>query len=159
MGEVKELFNLVDVGIFIQSLGWILLVLVTVIQKIAPEGKKPWSILFSFIGKEINKEMLDNQSLFAKKLEELDEKLVRANDSIEEVKATAAKVRIQRFVDDLTEGKNVEKDRFIQVFEDIKCYSDYCKEHRKFDTPMMESVTRFIMEQYDKKLRSNDFLH
>lgn len=103
--------------------------------------------------------MLDNQSLFSKKLEELDEKLVRANDSIEEVKATAAKVRIQRFGDDLTEGKNVEKDRFIQVFEDIKCYSDYCKEHRKFDTPMMESVTRFIMEQYDKKLRSNDFLH
>ena len=51
MIDFNAFFSLVDFGVIIQSLGWISLAIITFVEKFGPKDKKPWTALFTFIGK------------------------------------------------------------------------------------------------------------
>ena len=137
MIDFSAFFSLVDFGVIVQSLGWLFLGFITLVEKFAPKDKKPWTALFTFIGKLITKEVAE---------------------SVEETRAIAARVRILRFGDELLEGRLHSKDTFDQTLLDIDNYEKYCKNHENFKNHVTEETVALIKEKYRIRLRKNDFI-
>ena len=175
MIDFNALFSLMDVNTVLTSFCWITVAIFTVAQKYAPKGKKPWSIILSFIGREINadiiqaqKEMSDRINTLDKKLESiqqdmsdridaLDEKIVNTDKKLDKNVAISARVRILRFGDELQEDKRLSKGRFDQALADINSYDEYCAKHSDFKNGVTEPTSSFIKEQYQERLRMHDF--
>jgi len=150
-------FSLVDFGVIIQSLGWIFLAIITFIEKFGPKDKKPWTMLFTFIGKLITKDFAESQNKLIERMDSLGAEIKEVARSVDETRAIAARVRILRFGDELLEGRTHSKDTFDQTLLDIDNYERYCKEHAEFKNHVPESTSAFIQEQYQERLRKHDF--
>ena len=157
MIDFNAFFSLVDVGVIIQSLGWIFLAIITFVEKVAPKGKKPWTMLFTFIGKLITKDFAESQKKLIERMDSLSLEVKEVARSVDETRAIAARVRILRFGDELLEGRTHSKDTFDQTLLDIDNYERYCKEHAEFKNHVTESTSAFIQEQYRERLRKHDF--
>ena len=154
MIDFNAFFSLVDFGVIIQSLGWIFLAVITFVEKVAPKGKKPWTMLFTFIGKLI---FAESQNKLIERMDDLSIKIEDVARSVDETRAIAARVRILRFGDELQEGRTHSKDTFDQTLLDIDNYERYCKEHTEFKNHVTEATSAFIQEQYRERLRKHDF--
>lgn len=175
MIDFNAFFSLMDINTVLASLCWITAGIFTLAQKYAPKGKKPWSIILSFIGREINadmiqaqKEMSDRINALDKKLESiqqdmsdridaLDEKIANTDKKLDKNVAISARVRILRFGDELQEEKKPSKGRFDQALADINAYDEYCTNHSDFKNGITEPTSGFIKEQYQERLRKHDF--
>ena len=157
MVDFNAFFSLVDFGVIIQSLGWLFLAIITFVEKVAPKGKKPWTMLFTFIGRLITKEFAESQKALVDRVEVLSDKIEAVAESVEETRAIAARVRILRFGDELQEGRIHSKDTFDQTLLDIDNYERYCKAHAEFKNHVTEATSAFIQEQYQERLRNHDF--
>ena len=175
MIDFNAMLKLVDLNTILASFCWLTVGIFSVGQKFAPQGKKPWSILLSFIGREINaeiiqsqKEMSDRINTLDKKLESiqqdmsdridaLDEKIVNTDKKLDKNVAISARVRILRFGDELQEEKKPSKGRFDQALADINEYEEYCVKHLDFKNGITEPTSGFIKEQYQERLRKHDF--
>ena len=102
MIDFNAFFSLVDFGVIIQSLGWIFLAIITFVEKVAPKGKKPWTMLFTFIGKLITKDFAETQKKLIDRMDSLSLEVKEVARSVDETRAIAARVRILRFGDELT---------------------------------------------------------
>lgn len=157
MIDFNAFFSIVDFGVIIQSLGWIFLGIITFVEKVAPKGKKPWTMLFTFIGKLITKDFAESQKKLIERMDSLSLEVKEVARSVDETRAIAARVRILRFGDELLEGRTHSKDTFDQTLLDIDNYERYCKEHAEFKNHVTESTSAFIQEQYQERLRKHDF--
>lgn len=171
MIDFNALFSLMDVNTVLASLCWITAGIFTLAQKYAPKGKKPWSIILSFIGREINAEIIQSCDELSKRIDGISTELSKTQESIMETKDTinkvqdfeletraiAARVRILRFGDELQEDKKLSKGRFDQALADINSYDKYCAEHSEFKNGVTEPTSTFIKEQYQERLRKHDF--
>lgn len=158
MIDFNALFSLIDVGVIIQSLGWIFLGIITFVEKFGPKDKKPWTALFTFIGKLITKEFSESQKALVDRVDVLSDKIEAVAESVEETRAIAARVRILRFGDELLEGRLHSKDTFDQALLDIDNYERYCKSHENFKNHITEETVAFIQEKYREQLRNNTFI-
>lgn len=159
MVDFNAFFSLVDVGVIIQSLGWIFLAVVTLIEKVAPKDKKPWTAVLTFVGKVLTKEFAESQKELLERVDELSAKIDAVNDSVDETRAISARVRITRFGDELLEGRHHSKDTFDQTMLDIDNYNKFCKTHPAFRNGVTESTSEFIREQYQDRLRNHKFTY
>ena len=171
MIDFNALLNLMDLNTILTSFCWITVAIFTVGQKFAPQGKKPWSIILSFIGREINAEIIQSCDDFSKRIDGINAELTKTQESIAEAKeaikksqnfeletrAIAARVRILRFGDELQEEKKPSKGRFDQALADINAYDEYCAKHSDFKNGVTEPTSTFIKEQYQERLRKYDF--
>ena len=157
MIDFNAFFSLIDVGVIIQSLGWIFLGIITFVEKFGPKDKKPWTALFTFIGKLITKDFAESQKKLIERMDSLSLEVKEVARSVDETRAIAARVRILRFGDELLEGRTHSKDTFDQTLLDIDNYERYCKEHAEFKNHVTESTSAFIQEQYQERLRKHDF--
>lgn len=171
MIDFNALFGLMDLNAILASFFWITAGIFTVAQKYAPKGKKPWSIILSFIGREINAEIVQSCGELSKRIDGINAELSKTQESIAEAKeainksqdfeletrAIAARVRILRFGDELQEDKKLSKGRFDQALADINAYDDYCAKHSEFKNGVTEPTSSFIKEQYQERLRKHDF--
>lgn len=171
MIDFNALFSLMDINTILASLCWITAGIFTLAQKYAPKGKKPWSIILSFIGREINAEIIQSCDDLSKRIDGISTELSKTQESITETKDTinkvqdfeletraiAARVRILRFGDELQEDKKLSKGRFDQALADINSYDKYCAEHSEFKNGVTEPTSTFIKEQYQERLRKHDF--
>ena len=157
MIDFNAFFSLVDLGVIIQSLGWIFLAIITFVEKVAPKGKKPWTMLFTFIGKLITKDFAESQKKLIERMDSLSLEVKEVARSVDETRAIAARVRILRFGDELQEGRMHSKDTFDQTLLDIDNYERYCREHAEFKNHVTEETSAFIQEQYRERLRKHDF--
>lgn len=171
MIDFNALFGLMDLNAILASFFWITAGIFTVAQKYAPKGKKPWSIILSFIGREINAEIIQSCDELSKRIDGVNVELAKTQESIAEAKeainqsqdfeletrAIAARVRILRFGDELQEDKKPSKGRFDQALADINAYDDYCAKHSEFKNGVTEPTSSFIKEQYQERLRKHDF--
>lgn len=157
MIDFNAFFSLVDFGVIIQSLGWIFLAIITFVEKFGPKDKKPWTALFTFIGKLITKDFAESQKKLIERMDSLSLEVKEVARSVDETRAIAARVRILRFGDELLEGRTHSKDTFDQTLLDIDNYERYCKEHAEFKNHVTESTSAFIQEQYQERLRKHDF--
>ena len=171
MIDFNALLNLMDLNTILTSFCWITVAIFTVGQKFAPQGKKPWSIILSFIGREINAEIIQSCDDLSKRIDGINAELTKTQESIAEAKeaikksqnfeletrAIAARVRILRFGDELQEEKKPSKGRFDQALADINAYDEYCAKHSDFKNGVTEPTSTFIKEQYQERLRKYDF--
>ena len=157
MIDFNAFFGLVDFGVIIQSLGWIFLGIITFVEKFGPKDKKPWTALFTFIGKIITKDFAESQNKLIERMDSLGAEIKEVARSVDETRAIAARVRILRFGDELLEGRHHSKDTFDQTLLDIDNYERYCKDHAEFKNHVTESTSAFIQEQYQERLRKHDF--
>ena len=157
MIDFNAFFSLVDFGVIIQSLGWIFLAIITFVEKFGPKDKKPWTALFTFIGKILTKDFAESQNKLIERMDSLSVEIKEVARSVDETRAIAARVRILRFGDELLEGRTHSKDTFDQTLLDIDNYERYCKEHAEFKNHVTESTSAFIQEQYRERLRKHDF--
>ena len=171
MIDFNALLNLMDLNTILASLCWITAGIFTLAQKYAPKGKKPWSIILSFIGREINAEIIQSCDELSKRIDGINAELAKTQESITEAKeaikksqnfeletrAIAARVRILRFGDELQEEKKPSKGRFDQALADINAYDEYCAKHSDFKNGVTEPTSTFIKEQYQERLRKYDF--
>ena len=157
MIDFNAFFSLVDFGVIIQSLGWIFLGIITFVEKFGPKDKKPWTALFTFIGKILTKEFSESQKALVDRVDVLSDKIEAVAESVAETRAIAARVRILRFGDELLEGRLHSKDTFDQALLDIDNYERYCKSHEGFKNHITEETVTFIQEQYRDRLRNHNF--
>lgn len=158
MIDFNAFFSLVDFGVIIQSLGWLFLGFITLVEKFAPKDKKPWTAILTFVGKILTKEFAESQKVLMDKVEVLSLKIEEVAESVEETRAIAARVRILRFGDELLEGRLHSKDTFDQTLLDIDNYEKYCKNHENFKNHVTEETVALIKEKYRIRLRKNDFV-
>lgn len=158
MIDFNAFFSLVDFGVIVQSLGWLFLGAITLIEKFAPKDKKPWTAILTFIGKILTKEFSESQKDLIDKVEVLSLKIEKVAESVEETRAIAARVRILSFGDELLEGRLHSKDTYDQTLLDIDNYEKYCKSHENFKNNVTEETVALIKEKYRIRLRKNDFV-
>ena len=158
MIDFNAFFSLVDFGVIIQSLGWLFLGTITLIEKFAPKDKKPWTAILTFIGKILTREFAESQKALIDKVEVLSLKIEKVAESVEETRAIAARVRILSFGDELLEGRLHSKDTYDQTLLDIDNYEKYCKSHENFKNNVTEETVALIKEKYRIRLRKNDFV-
>lgn len=157
MIDFNAFFSLVDFGVIVQSLGWLFLGGITLVERFAPKDKKPWTAILTFIGKMLTKEFSESQKALMDKVEALSLKVEKVAESVEETRAIAARVRILSFGDELLEGRLHSKDTFDQALLDIDNYERYCKSHENFKNHITEETVAFIQEKYRERLRNNAF--
>jgi hypothetical protein len=159
MIDFNAFFSLVDVGVIIQSLGWIVLAIITFVEKVAPKGKKPWTMLFTFIGKLITKEFSESQKALVDRVDVLSDKIEAVAESVAETRAIAARVRILRFADEIIGKQAHSRESYVQIFTDIDTYDKFCRSHLDFKNHNTVSATRLINDAYDERSRKNDFTY
>lgn len=158
MIDFNAFFSLVDFGVIVQSLGWLFLGTITLIEKFAPKDKKPWTAILTFVGKILTREFSESQKDLIDKVEALSLKIEKVAESVEETRAIAARVRILSFGDELLEGRLHSKDTYDQTLLDIDNYEKYCKSHENFKNNVTEETVALIKEKYRIRLRKNDFV-
>ena len=159
MIDFNAFFSLVDFGVIIQSLGWIFLGIITFVEKFGPKDKKPWTALFTFIGKLITKDFAESQKALMDRVEVLSDKIEAVAESVEETRAIAARVRILRFADEIIGKQAHSRESYVQIFTDIDTYDKFCRSHLDFKNHNTVSATRLINDAYDERSRKNDFTY
>nr|DAR78901.1 MAG TPA: hypothetical protein [Caudoviricetes sp.] len=157
MIDFNTFFSLVDFGVIIQSLGWIFLAIITFVEKFGPKDKKPWTALFTFIGKILTKEFSESQKALVDRVDVLSDKIEAVAESVAETRAIAARVRILRFADEIIGKQAHSRESYVQIFTDIDTYDKFCRSHLDFKNHNTVSATRLINDAYDERSRKNDF--
>ena len=153
MIDFNAFFSLVDFGVIIQSLGWIFLGIITFVEKFGPKDKKPWTALFTFIGKILTKEFSESQKALVDRVDVLSDKIEAVAESVAETRAIAARVRILRFADEII-GKQVHsRESYVQIFTDIDTYDKFCRSHLDFKNHNTVSATRLINDAFVPRMR------
>nr|DAS75562.1 MAG TPA: hypothetical protein [Caudoviricetes sp.] len=155
----EDLAGLVDLNTLLSTLGWAVLGLLTVAEKLAPKEKKPWSALARALGHEMTRDMRERMDGVDKRLSQLSDKLDDVKAFGEETRAIAARVRILRFGDELAAKQRHSKDSFDQALMDINAYDAYCEEHPHFRNHITRTTSDYIMAQYKERLEKHDFTY
>ena len=119
----------------------------SVFVEITPVKINPISFILRWIGKQINKELMDKMNTFEKKVEALEK-----SDAID------CRVRILTFADEIRRGVRHSKETFDQSLSDIDAYERYCAEHPDFLNNRTVAAKAKILEAYSKCMDKNDFL-
>ena len=159
MIDFNAFFSLVDFGVIIQSLGWIVFGIITFVEKFGPKDKKPWTAIFTFIGKLITKDFAESQKTLMDRVEVLSDKIEAVAESVAETRAIAARVRILRFADEIIGKQAHSRESFVQIFADIDTYDRYSRSHLDFKNHNTVSAQKLIADAYDERSRKNDFLY
>lgn len=155
----EDLAGLVDLNTLLSTLGWAVLGLLTVAEKLAPHGKKPWTALARALGSEMTRDMREHMEALDKRLTMLSDKLDEVKVSGEEMRAEDARARILRFGDEIGRGIKHSKDTYDQALMDINAYDAYCDAHPHFRNHVTRTTSDFIMAQYRERLEKHDFTY
>lgn len=139
------------------SSGGALVILMTLVQ-IAPIKINPWSVVGRWIGKVINKEVMDKLGTIeenqANTREALDDH-IRMDD---ERNADLHRVQILRFNRELLHNSlpHTQED-FIEALAEIDFYERYCREHQDYENNRAVLAIQNIKRVYKEKLENHDF--
>lgn len=122
----------------------------TLIQ-ISPIEINPWSALAKWIGRSINREMMDN----VKDMRETIDKHILTDD---ERYAKQCRMRILRFNDEILQGKLHTKEHFDEILDDITEYERYCDTHPNYINNKAVLAIHNIKHVYQDCLAKNSFL-
>ena len=136
----------------------IYLILAMSIIEITPIKINPWSKIFSFIGKLLNKEILDKMAELQNEVSDLDKKMENLEYRFNEKSAVDSRARIIRFGDEVSHGINHSRDNFQMIMRDITQYDQFCKDHPEFINNMTRITSERIEEDYKERDRKGDFL-
>ena len=123
----------------------------TTLIQVAPIRVNPWSALAEWIGRAINKEMMDNVSSMQ---ETLDKHITKDDERY----AKQCRLRILRFNDEILQQKRHTKEHFDEILDDITEYERYCAEHPDYKNNKAVMAIHNVNRVYGECLARNSFL-
>lgn len=106
----------------------------------------PWSA----IGRFINREIIEGQKACNAKVDALSARM-------DESEIKAARMRIQRFADELYSNVEHSKEHFDLILMDITEYNNYCDTHSGFINEKTKVAQEIILDIYEQLLREQKF--
>lgn len=166
--DLTDFFNAIGAGQIVGKCGIAMLVVMTILQ-IAPIKINPWSwlgktirkglnILARNIGRAINGEVINELGNIKTRLDDIETRNLNNDAKMAEDKAKDARRRILRFADEVRSGVRHSEEHFDNVFEDVKYYTTYCKQHEEFENDKVRISIKILNEVYEKCVKENDFL-
>lgn len=138
--------------------GSVTLIVFFSLVEIAPIKWNPISSFFKFLGRAMNKEMIDQLDSIKKEMQEIDKKVNKLDNRIDESSTIQARARILRFGDEVSHGTNHSRDHFQQIFADITSYNNYCHDHPDFQNDMTKITSKRIEDDYIERDKTDNFL-
>lgn len=132
-------------------------VIIAVLMSIVQVSKipvNPWS----WIGKVLNKDLIQEVKKQGKKIEELSQKMGCIENRITESDAKAARYRIIRFDDEVRHQVLHTKEHYDQIIVDIDTYETFCKDNEWFVNNQAHWAIANIRKQYEEHNKDNSFL-
>lgn len=155
---ISELVQIKNFNALLSAAGWVIFLLVSITQKLAPDDKKPWSLLLKSIGKEINKDVIQKQEELQDYIGEIERKLDNHAKMSAANDALMARRRIIKGSDELRVGKEHSEEWFNDILSDIQVYKQYCHDHLDFQNDKATTACERIVETYRHCLDKNNFL-
>ena len=87
------------------------------------------------------------------KVKEIDQKIDRLADKMDENQAILARTHILRFSDELKNGIHHSAEYFRQQLDDCDTYDRYCEEHPKFKNSYTMTANKHIKETFERLTR------
>lgn len=141
-----ETFINLTLGQIVGGIAGVIAVL-SIFIEITPVKINPISALLRWVGKQINKELIDKVNTLETKVGALEK-----SDVID------CRVRILTFADEIRRGVRHSKETFDQVLSDIDTYERYCTEHPDFMNNKTVAAKAKILDVYSECMDNNDFL-
>ena len=92
-----------------------------------------------------------------RKVDALSVRVSDLQDKMEESEIKAARMRIQRFADEMYANVRHSKEHFDLILMDITAYNNYCEAHPGFINEKTKLAQDVICEQYEQCLRERNF--
>ena len=154
--NLKDIVNaLGDVGL--GNLAVIVFLLFSLIQ-IAPIKVDPWSHLIRWIGKIMNKDVMDEIKSIKEDLANVHDEIDKSKKESDKREADAARNRILRFDDELRRKVDHSEEFFNQILEDINAYLHYCDEHKDYKNSRADGAIEHIKDTYNLCKEKNSFI-
>lgn len=147
--EIAELIH--------KNLGYIIVALMSVVE-ISKIKINPWTALFEWIGNLLMSGVKNDIKRIDTELKSVKQELGAMQYSGEQNEAKAARTKILRCSDEVYRGDRHSKEYFDNILEDIKTYTDYCRDHQEFKNERAVIAIRRIEEVYERCLRDHSFL-
>lgn len=141
-----EAFMNLTLGQIVGRIAGVIAVL-SIFIEITPVKINPISALLRWVGKQINKELMDKVNTLETKVGALEK-----SDVID------CRVRILTFADEIRHGVRHSEETFDQVLSDIDTYERYCTEHPDFMNNKAVAAKAKILDIYSECMDNNDFL-
>ena len=118
----------------------------------------PWSALFGYIGRAINKDVLAKVDALEIQVLKIQEDADARDAKADEREAKAARSRILRFGDECLHDVKHSKEHFDEIMRDIQEYETYCDTHPHFENNTAIHTINLINEIYHDRMRDHSFL-
>lgn len=118
----------------------------------------PWSALFGYIGRAINKDVIAKVDDLEKQIIKIQEDADARDAKADERDAKAARARILRFGDECLHDVKHSKEHFDEIMRDITDYETYCDLHPNFENNKAVHTIELINEIYHDRMRDHSFL-
>ena len=141
-----EAFMNLTLGQIVGSIAGVIAVL-SIFIEITPVKINPISALLRWVGKQINKELMDKVNTLETKV-----------GAFEKSDVINCRVHILTFADEIRRGMRHSKETFDQVLSDIDTYERYCTEHPDFMNNKTVAAKAKILDVYSECIDNNDFL-
>nr|DAH45849.1 MAG TPA: hypothetical protein [Caudoviricetes sp.] len=129
----------------------------TLVQ-VVPVKINPWSCIARFIGKALNKDMMDKLESVQDDVKDLGNKHSNLEYRMDKDKADDCRTRILRFGDELRRGVEHSEEFFNQILDDISDYKHYCTEHPEYKNDKAVNAIAEIEKVYQRCMEKNSFL-
>ena len=132
--------------------GPIILIIVAMMTfvEVTPIKLNPWSAIFGWFGKKLNKEVIDKIDIMEKRLD------THIKDS-EQQELRSRRTCILDFSSSVIRGVNYHREKFDFMINECDQYEEYCKKN-DIKNGVAEASIAEIRRIYKEHLRNNDFL-
>lgn len=124
--------------------------LVMTFVQIVPVKINPWDAIFAWIGRQLNKEVLD-------KIEVVENRLNEHIKDSEEQELKARRTSILDFSSSIMRGANYHREKFEFMMAECDSYEKYCQDNN-IKNGVADASMSEIRRIYHEKLIRNDFL-
>ena len=111
----------------------------------------------SALGKLFNSELIRRVDSVDKEISGIKTRITDIQDKQEESEIKAARMRIQRFADEMYGDVRHSKEHFDLILMDITAYNNYCDTHPGFINEKTKVAQEIIVDRYEKCLREHSF--
>lgn len=118
--------------------------------EITPIKLSPWTAIFNWFGKRLNKDVTD-------KIDKIGEKLEHHIKESEEIELKTRRMSILDFSSSIIRGVNYHKEKFDFMINECDQYEKYCKDN-DIKNGVAEASIAEIRRIYGEHLRNNNFL-
>ena len=127
------------------------------VVEVSPIKCNPWSAIGRIVNRAVLDELKEVKTEYVAGMRDVNEQMADLRARMDESEAKAARMRIQRFADEMYGEIRHSKEHFDLILMDITAYNRYCDNHPGFINEKTRVAQDVITEAYEKCLRERTF--